>query len=79
MQRELNCVWMRCGAACGQGLRTQRSLRVHFLLSAPSLPSTQNLLVIKKRVYYRKERAPGESVISHERVVDVGLLSLVRR
>ena len=45
------------------------------------LPSTQNLFVlIKKRVYYRKERAPGESVLySHARVVDVGLLSLERR
>ena len=28
---------MRCGAACGQSLRTQRSMRMHFLLSAPSL------------------------------------------
>ena len=36
-QRELSCVWMRCGAACGLGLRTQRSMRMHFLLSAPSL------------------------------------------
>ena len=37
MQRELSCVWMRCGAACRQGLRMQRSMRMHFLLSAPSL------------------------------------------
>ena len=37
VQRELSCVWMRCGAACRQGLRTQRSMRMHFLLSAPSL------------------------------------------
>ena len=37
MWHELNCVWMRCGAACGQGLRTQRSMRMDFLLSAPSL------------------------------------------
>ena len=37
MQRELSCVWMRCSAACGQGLRTQRSMRMHFLLSSPSL------------------------------------------
>ena len=37
VQRELKCVGMRCGAACGQGLRTQRSMRMHFLLSAPSL------------------------------------------
>ena len=33
VQREVSCVWMRCGAACGQGLRTQRSMRMHFLLS----------------------------------------------
>ena len=39
MQRELSCVWMRCGAACAQGLRMQRSMRMHFLLSAPSLVS----------------------------------------
>ena len=31
---------MRCGAACGQSLRTQRSMRMHFLLSAPSLLPT---------------------------------------
>ena len=31
---------MRCGAACGQGLRTQHSMRMHFLLSAPSLVET---------------------------------------
>ena len=37
MQRELSCVWMRCGAACRQGLRMQRSMRMHFLLSTPSL------------------------------------------
>ena len=37
MQRELSFAGMRCGAACGQGLRTQRSMRMHFLLSAPSL------------------------------------------
>ena len=37
VQRKLSCVWMRCGAACGQGLRTQHSMRMHFLLSAPSL------------------------------------------
>ena len=30
MQRELSCVWMRCGAACGQGLRTPRSMRTRF-------------------------------------------------
>ena len=41
MWRELSCVWMRCGAACGQGLRTQRSTRMHFLLSAPSLFSVK--------------------------------------
>ena len=35
--RELSCVWMRCGATCGQGLQSQRSMRMHFLLSAPSL------------------------------------------
>ena len=29
---ELSCVWMRCGAACGQGLRTQRSKRMHFFV-----------------------------------------------
>ena len=40
MQRELSCVWMRCGAACGQGLRMQRSMQMHFLLSAPSLAAT---------------------------------------
>ena len=40
VQRELSCVWMWCGAACGQGLRTQRSMRMHFLLSAPSLAAT---------------------------------------
>ena len=28
---------MRCGAACRQGLRTQHSMRMNFLLSAPSL------------------------------------------
>ena len=28
---------MRCGAACGQGWQTQRSMRMHFLLSSPSL------------------------------------------
>ena len=38
VQREFSCVWMRCSAACGQGLRTQRSLRMHFLLSTPSPP-----------------------------------------
>ena len=37
MQRELSCVCVRCGAACEQGLRTQHSMRMHFLLSAPSL------------------------------------------
>ena len=37
VQRELSGVWMRCGAACGQGLRMQRSMRMHFLLSTPSL------------------------------------------
>ena len=37
MWSELSCVWMRCDAACGQGLWTQRSMRMHFLLSAPSL------------------------------------------
>ena len=35
-------------------------------------------IFIKKRMYYHKERAPGESVLSHARVVNVGLLSLVR-
>ena len=33
----INLVVFECGAACGQGLRTQRSMRMHFLLSAPSL------------------------------------------
>ena len=38
---------MRCGAACGQSLRTQRSMRMHFLLSAPSLlPNTKVSLLI---------------------------------
>ena len=37
VQRELSCAGMRCGAACRQGLRTQHSMRMHFLLSAPSL------------------------------------------
>ena len=40
VQRELSCVWMRCGAACGQGLRTRRSMRMLFLLFAPSLTNT---------------------------------------
>ena len=43
VQRELSCVWMRCGAACEQGLRMQRSMRMHFLLSAPSLLSVSLL------------------------------------
>ena len=34
---ELGCVLMQCGAACGQGLWTQRSMWMRFLLSAPSL------------------------------------------
>ena len=42
VQRELSCIWMRCGAACGQGLRTQRSMRMHILLSALSLVGTAN-------------------------------------
>ena len=37
MQRQLGCVWMRCGATCEQGLRMQRSMWMHFLLSVPSL------------------------------------------
>ena len=37
VQREFSCVWMRSGAACGQGLCTQCSMRMHVLLSAPSL------------------------------------------
>ena len=41
---ELNYIWMRCGAACGQGLRTQRRMRMPFLLSAPSLTYTICLL-----------------------------------
>ena len=32
VQRELSCVWMRCGAACRQGLRMQRSMRMHFFV-----------------------------------------------
>ena len=37
-------VWMRCGAACGQGLRMQGSMQMNFLLSAPSLvKSTRKL------------------------------------
>ena len=31
---------MRCGAACGQSLWMQRSMRMHFLLSVPSLLQT---------------------------------------
>ena len=42
MQRKLSCVWIRCSAACGQSLRTQRSTRMHFLLSAPSLVLSHN-------------------------------------
>ena len=34
VQRELSCVWMRCGAACGQSLRTQRSMRTKFANAA---------------------------------------------
>ena len=45
VQRELSCVWMRCGAACGQSLQTQRSMRMHFLLSAPSLAYSVLFLV----------------------------------
>ena len=37
VQRELSFAGMRCGAACGQGLRTQRSMRMYFFLSVPSL------------------------------------------
>ena len=47
VQRELKCVSMRCGAACGQGLQTQRSMRMHFLLSTPSLQ--QNISELEKR------------------------------
>ena len=46
VQRELSCVWMLCGAACGQGLRTQRSMRMHFLLSAPSLVTISTLTTV---------------------------------
>ena len=42
MQRDL--VVFGCGAACGQGLRTQRSMRMDFLVSAPSLTGTVRLL-----------------------------------
>ena len=37
LQHELSYVCMRCRATCGQGLRTQHSMWMHFLLSAPSL------------------------------------------
>ena len=37
VQHEHSWVWMRCGAACGQGLRMQRSMRMHFLLSSYSI------------------------------------------
>ena len=45
VQRELSCAWMGCGAACGQGLRTQRSMRMHFWSSAPSLVYTDTVAV----------------------------------
>ena len=32
---------MRSGAACGQGLRTRRSMRIHFLLSALEIATAQ--------------------------------------
>ena len=37
MRCSVNLFVFGCGAACGQGLRTQFSMRMHFLLSAPSL------------------------------------------
>ena len=51
MQRELNCVCLRCGAACGQGLRTWRSMRMYFLLSTPSLVpiALRNLAPTRRR------------------------------
>ena len=60
-------------------LKMYQQMRLKIAKNQKQPPSTQNLFVlIKKRVYYHKERAPGESVLSHARVVNVGLLSLVR-
>ena len=57
VQRELSCVWMRCGAACGQGLQ----MRMHFLLSVPSLLVTivYHLLVIGGHGTLQKYRGTG--------------------
>ena len=60
-------------------LKIYQQMRLKIAKNQKQPPSTQNLFVlIKKRVYYHKERAPGESMLSHARVVNVGLLSLVR-
>ena len=39
----VNLVVFGCGAARGQGLQTQRSMRMHFLLSALSLCAPQKV------------------------------------
>ena len=58
-------------------LKMCQQMRLKIAKNQKQPPLTQNLFVfIKKRVYYHKKRAPGESVLSHARVVNVGLLSL---
>ena len=60
---------MRCGAACGQGLRTQRSMRMHFLLSAPSLVYT----IQKRRLRMKKKKfAPISDRASVTDMLDLG-------
>ena len=46
---------MRCGAACGQSLRTQRSMRMHILLSAPSQLGTIANVVFRNFVTSEKD------------------------
>ena len=61
VQRELSCVWMQCGAACGQGLRMQRSMRMHFLLSAPSL--MQILVATLRGAVHQQQRTAAYAAL----------------
>ena len=57
---ELSCVCMRCGAACGQGLWTRRSMQMHFLLSAPSLVWRTVVLAGRTKLRVSKNFFPAD-------------------